>query len=475
MGRPASLLVSAVGFVTLVTLGGVASCGSNSGGSGFHPPPTDDSSSGDDANVDSGNGDDQSLLGDAVTGEAGCTGIQCQVVDCVSMGKPPTTVSGIVVTATPAMYGTPDPIYNAIVYVPNAPLDKFKAGVSCDQCGAAVSGSPITDVLSDVDGKFSLKNVPVGTDIPIVIQIGRWRREAKIPMVKECQDNPIPHDLTRLPHNSKEGDIPHIAIATSVFDAEECILLKMGVDQSEFTIPSQTGRIHLYTGTGSYLPNQPDMSALWADVKTLEQYDVVQFPCESTPNLDAPPGMPGDYLETYANAGGRVFATDLSYPWYDFNTGSWPGTAQWIPWTSVSVDPLPSIIDTSFPKGKALAQWLFDIGATPMLGHIDIHDTYHVVDAVNPPTTRWLYSTMPDATVQTMSFNTPVGVPDNKQCGRAVFHNSHVAGEQFNATNFPMECAAAPMTPQEHMMEFMLLDLASCIQNDTKPPIPPPM
>ena len=474
MGRSSSLLFSGVGFVALVVLGGVASCGSQSGGSPFKPMG-DDSSTGDDANVDSGTDDGPNLLGDAVTGEAGCVGLACQVVDCASMGKPPTTVSGTVVTATPPQFGMPDPVYNAIVYIPNAPLDKFKPGVTCDQCGAVVSGSPIVDTLSDVDGKFTLKDVPSGSSIPIVVQVGRWRRETTIPMVTACQDNPIPKTLTRLPHNSKEGDIPHIAIATSVFDAEECIFLKMGVDESEFTIPSGPGRIHLYTGTGSYLPNQPDMTQLWQDVKTLEQYDIVQFPCESTPMIDGPPGMPGQYLETYANAGGRVFATDLSYPWYDFNAGNWPGVAQWIQWTGVSVDPLPCIIDTSFPKGKALAQWLFDQGATPMLGQIAITDTYHVVDAVNPPTTRWLYSTAgQDASVQTMSFNTPVGVPDNKQCGRAVFHNAHVAGEMFSATNFPMECAQAPMTPQEKMMEFMLLDLASCIQNDMKPPVPPP-
>jgi hypothetical protein len=105
-----------------------------------------------------------------------------------------------------------------------------------------------------------------------------------------------------------------------------------------------------------------------------------------------------------------------------------------------------------------------------MLGSIDLHETYHVVDAVNDPTTRWLYSTAP-ATVQTLSFNTPVGLPAEQQCGRAVYSNFHIANGSGFGT-FPEECTPAPLTPQEKVLEFMLFDLASCIQEDSEDPIP---
>src|SRR5205823_6193983 len=134
----------------------------------------------------------------------------------------------------------------------------------------------------------------------------------------------------------------------------------------------------------------------------------------------------------------------------------------------------PTTVDQGFPKGKALAQWLQLVGATTQLGKIDLQQTYHVVDGVNMPTTRWLYSTSP-ATVQTLSFNTPVGKMPDQQCGRAVYSNFHVATGSGGGTTYPAECNANPLTPQEKVMEFMFLDLSSCVQTDTMDPMPPPI
>ncbi len=449
------------GLVLLV----VAACGGSD--DNFNPK---------DSGVDSTSTDDSSICTfgcvDAPAGDsAACVGLECQQVNCG--GSITTTVSGTVVTATPSKYGSPDPIYNAIVYVPNAPITPFTAGVACDKCGAPVSGNPITVALSDTFGKFTLQNVPVGADIPIVFQIGRWRWQTKIPTVTKCVDNPIDTSYTHIPHNHTEGDIPHIAIATSTYDSEECILLKMGIDVNEFTPSSGTGRIHLYHGNGTTLTGASDMTALWANDKAMEAYDVALFPCSSAPTIGSSVGAPGVVLLDFLNAGGRAFVTDLSYSWYKDGAGQLPGTAKWTTWGGIGVDPLPTTIDQTFPKGKALADWLKNIGATPTQGSIDLHETYHVVDGVNAPTSRWLYSTSP-ATVQTISFNTPIGVPAADQCGRAVYSNFHIAGGQSGGgTTFPAECDSAPLTPQEKVMEFMLFDLSSCVQDDTKPPIPP--
>ena len=170
----------------------------------------------------------------------------------------------------------------------------------------------------------------------------------------------------------------------------------------------------------------------------------------------------------------RSFATDLSYSWYKDGPSPLPSTAPWGTWGGGMPWPLPATVDQSFPKGKALAQWLKNIGATPTLGSIDLNETYHITDAVNSPTLRWLYSTSPTS-VQTLSFNTPIGTPPASQCGRAVYSNFHIAGGQSGGgTTFPAECDSAPLTPQEKVMEFLLFDLASCVQDDTMPPIPPP-
>jgi hypothetical protein len=374
---------------------GTTSCGSGSA-EGFQSDGGD--------NPEAAAMSDAPTLGVPSLGDGGanpCVNLECQQVNCAAQGKSPTTITGTVVTGTTATYGTPDPVYNAIVYVPNAPVEPFAPGVSCDKCGTPVSGSPIVSALSDVAGRFTLTDAPSGTNIPLVIQIGRWRKQVVLPNVASCGETQVPADLARLPRNHTEGDIPHIAIATSIYDAEECILLKMGIDPAEFTAASGPGRVHLYHGTGATVAGITDMSALWADVGTLKHYDIVQVPCSSAPE-GAPGGLgpAGQAMVDYAASGGRIFATDLSYVWYESAPGSWPQTVNWVPWSDVGAGPgaapLPTIIDQSFPKGQALAQWLQGLGATTTLGQLPITDTYYVVDSVNPPATRWLYSTTPE-------------------------------------------------------------------------------
>ncbi len=422
-----------------------------------------------------GGGQGGSLIGGAGGGGSGlggggpCQGLECQQVTC-DPGKS-TRLTGVVHAPTPPAYGPADPLYNVIVYIPNGSVDPLTEGATCDKCGTPVSGSPLIATLTNSKGQFTLDNAPAGKDIPLVVQIGKWRRQVVVPNVPACEETALPDELTRLPRNKLEGDIPHIAIASSPYDAEECILRKIGIDDSEFTGASGDGRVHIFAGNGATVAGGTlPMSLLWNDVQTLMKYDMTLFPCSSVASGD-PVAMKNVF--DYANAGGRVFATDLSYPWIEDAPEPFPATSQWIPWTGIGADPLPALVDQSFPKGQALAEWLQELGATDTLGNILLHETYHCVDGVNPPTLRWLYSTSP-ASVQTLSFNTPVGeVPEN-QCGRAVYSNFHIAnGYTDYGTPFPTECNSTPLTPQERVLEFLLFDLASCVQDDQDDPIPP--
>ena len=62
-----------------------------------------------------------------------------------------------------------------------------------------------------------------------------------------------------------------------------------------------------------------------------------------------------------------------------------------------------------------------------------------------------------------------------------LYSSFHIAGagssdpnrEPAEATPFPTECDDAPLTAQERLLEFMLFDLASCVQIDTQTPQPP--
>jgi hypothetical protein len=407
-----------------------------------------------------------------------CTNLCLKQVTCPMAGVT-TTVSGTVYAPghandpPPPQPGSADPLLNALVYIPNAPVQPFTAGVTCDQCGAQASGSPLVSAVSGLDGKFVLKNVPVGTNIPLVIQLGKWRRQVTIPSVTACQNTVLPASLTRLPRTKAEGDIPKMAFVTGAVDGLECVIRKIGVADSEFTQPTGTGRVNIYLGDGKVMgvalngasagAGTPMETQLWSSVATLKTYDMVLLPCKGAENTRSTTAQQN--MIQYANAGGRIFATHFSYVWF-FNDAPFSSTANW----AINQTPWPAdqtgYIDTSFPKGAALAQWLQNVGASTTLGQIPLNVLKHDLNGVVAPSQRWMYITNPNV-VMHYTFNTPVGSPASQQCGRVLFDDFHVENAANNDTAvFPSECTAGPLTPQEKLLEFMLFDLGSCITPD---------
>ncbi len=413
-----------------------------------------------------GGGGVPSVCGGGLDGGT-CTNLCLQQVACD--GGAVTTLSGTV----RAPNGI-DPLYNALVYVPNAPVLPFTPGVSCDQCGAQASGSPLVSAVTGPDGTFQLQNVPVGADIPLVIQIGRWRRQVVVPSVASCADTAVSAALTRLPRNQGEGDIPLTAIATGEVDALECVLRKIGVDDSEFTVPASAGgggRVNLYVSNGSNAgPATPSADALWSTLPALEQYDMVLFPCEGG-QLTKPPHALQNLVD-YTSAGGRVFTTHYSYAWL-FQTAPFSSTADF----DVNQTPLPDLtgyINTNFAKGQAFATWLMGVGASATYGQIALQTIRHDVDSVFPPAQLWIGAdpAVSATAVMHYTFDTPVGAPASQQCGRVLFDDFHVEDAQTGGLVFPAECSTGPMTPQEKLLEFMLFDLASCITPESTTPSP---
>jgi hypothetical protein len=397
------------------------------------------------------------------------------------MGGAKTTLSGTVVAGTLPMYGTPDPIYNAIVYVPNAPLTPFGDRVACERCGAEVSGSPLVSTLTGADGTFTLENVPTGDNVPLVIQLGRWRRQVTIPRINPCTTNVVAPSVTRMPRNKSEGDIPKVAVSTGRVDALECVLLKMGIDRAEFTNPSGNGRVHLYQENGAVIDdNTPDASLLYGSTNRLPEYDMVVFSCEGGQNNKNT--NPKTRLVNYANAGGRVFATHYSYVWL-YDMMPFQNTAMWQVEQARPDFPFRTLIDRSFPKGDAFARWLKIVNPSSTLGELMLDEPRHDLNSVVAPSQRWVYSQNPKAMNKDMvlhyTFNTPWGTPAPQQCGRVLFSDFHVKdsadGQGSTDKPFPTECTAEPMSAQEKALEFMFFDLASCVQPDAQPPPPPPM
>jgi hypothetical protein len=180
-------------------------------------------------------------------------------------------------------------------------------------------------------------------------------------------------------------------------------------------------------------------------------------------------------LRDYTHAGGRVFASHWHNYWLEAGPDPWPEVATFN--HQADIGNTTADIDMSFPKGQALAEWLVNVGGSTTLGQIDIVDTQHTVDAVNPVLgQRWIYSTNP-ASVQYLSANTPMGAEPDQQCGRIVFSDIHVStGDQSSTdTAFPNGCTSQGLTPQEKALIFMLFDLSSCIVPDDEVPVPPPV
>src|SRR5687768_5827430 len=135
--------------------------------------------------------------------------------------------------------------------------------------------------------------------------------------------------------------------------------------------------------------------------------------------------------------------------------------------------PVPAVINQTFPKGAALAQWLLNVGASTALGNMSLIYPRDNIQAVNDQVAReWISVDNPNfpeapKAVQYMSFNTPIGVPEEMVCGREVYTNLHVAvtddNTGSNALGFPASCGQVELSAQEKAVAFMLFDLSACV------------
>ncbi len=411
-----------------------------------------------------------SLTVDGAPATQGCVHYQC-IKDRCAPGKH-TTLSGRVYDPAGA-----SPIYNALVYIPNTKVDPFTAGVTCDRCGSVASGQPIAAALTNERGEFVLGGVPAVDHLPVVIQVGRWRRQIRIDHVDACADNPVDASLTHLPRNHEEGDIPLFAVVTGAFDPLECLLRKVGIDDSEFTGATGTGRVHLYRGEyGGGTTTSLKAEALYPQ---LTRYDAVLLACEGDTYPQDKPADATYAMRQYLDAGGRVYASHFQYYWFSpYPDGAgvqpFPTVAKWNTRGPLD-DTVYGTIDVSFPKGKAYYGWLENVGALRPDGRMLIDEARHDVDhEILPASQSWVRTDRdyPEASLM-LTFNTPVHAPATSQCGRVVFSDMHVASQDATGQIFPDGCVTKGLTSQEKALEFMLFDLTSCVQEDNAAPSPP--
>jgi hypothetical protein len=382
------------------------------------------------------------------------------------------------------------PLYHAFVFVPNDPLGQVPAipvGThSCGTCDLSI-GSYVAATTTDASGHFTLSGVPATTNVPLVVQIGKWRREVFLPSVTACQDNPVPASASRLPRNQTEGDLPQMAITTGINDDLGCFLRSIGIDAKEYTAPHGGGRLDVYQGPGA-----PKLSGgtagncstascpLWSSKASLESYDLVLLACEGAENLQTKPAAAMQAMHDWLAEGGKVFATHFHYVWFrDSPAADFQKVATWLG-PSAGAATGTYDLDTSFPKGQVLHDWLN--GAGVLSGNtVSLTGVANSVSTVSAPTTRWVYDGV-TANVKVLSFETPIGglstTPADagtgpSYCGKAVFSDLHAGGSP--AGDIPAACTGAALTPQEKALEYLFFDLSGCVAPDNLPaPGPPP-
>jgi hypothetical protein len=414
---------------------------------------------------------------------AGCVNLQCRQQTCPGTGT--TSVSGTVFAPNGTL-----PLYNVAVYVPNAPLAPLVQGMTCDRCGTLTSGKPIASALSDQEGKFKVTNVPVGKSVPLVFQVGKWRRQIVIPEVRACQDNPLTdHQLTRLPRNRTEGDLPRVALTSGRCDQLTCMIPKLGLDAAEMGVSGQDRAFTFFSGadgdTSGGPPGMVPATTLWSSYDELKKYDMLLLSCPCTEALGSRGPGAFDALTRYVNAGGRTFGSHFEYVWLRFTPDmGLAGAFSINRGGELGVPPIT--IDTTFPKGKALADWMKFLDPSLVYGQVPSKAILDDFSAARAPAQTWARSpsagTIGATTRQPrfMTINTPVGSPPDQQCGRMAHLDVHVTAESAPvrppgapAVPFPQSCGSVELTKSEHVLAFFIFDLAACIQEDTKPPVPP--
>jgi hypothetical protein len=444
-----------------------------------------------------GNCTSPQICGGAKPGECGCTGTCAQVPLCEA-GT--TTLTGKVYD--PAGING---LYNVLVYVPNNPSDPglqpFAPGITCDICGVTAAGDPLVTTMTAPDGTFTLSGVPVGSAIPLVIQLGRWRRQFTVNIATPCGANSVADKTLEMPSSHGVGDMPRIAIVTGALDPVECVLLKIGIDKSEFTDPGGGGYIQLYTasdpdspdpgitGAGAKISSTtPTQAALFATADggtpLINNYDMTIFECEGYAEKESQAELTA--LATYAGAGGRVFASHYQYAWLhpqSQNAATSSPLSAAATWAAADVQGLSetSIIDQppDNPIGADFQQWLQDVGVSTVgSGTVSIDPAFANWKAVIPPTQQWLHYTSGTSEVPVhFVFNTPIepgaGAADGGgadggstlQCGRVTYSDWHTQ-TTLNSTGwtFPGSCPSSALTSQEAILEFMFFDLSACVQ-----------
>ena len=362
------------------------------------------------------------------------------------------TCNGQSATVTGTVYapnGT-DPLPNIYVYAA-AQVNQFPPGNYCNQCSMPLDVW-YSHTQTAADGSFSLdlSGVPVGPNITFVINVGRFRKVTQLPV--QCGPNTAAHPATTLPGKSADGDIPKIAVSTGNSDHLDQILGVLGITEYD----CYEGRAT--TSTAPTCTPVDTVANLLAkkSAKTIDDYHLLFVSCAPNAYKTFGSATIASNTTAFVTAGGRLFATDMSY---DYVAEAFPSQ---ITWMGPSGSPQP--VDganvgvagtyTGNVDDPQLAAWLNKLGATT-------GNTVSLQGFLNPwsvqaslPKTSTL---IVDGTVSYTGGSSDVPLTtqfDVSSCGRVIYSSYHTAGGTVTPGN---------LLPQERLLEYLMFEVATCV------------
>jgi hypothetical protein len=433
--------------------------------------------------------------------------LSCYVQPCPP--DSPTTIVGTVYDPAGR-----NPLPNVAVYVPQEPslLPNIVGGTSSCALCKGTTGDDVTITLTDSSGHFRLSGVPTGKNIPLALQVGKWRRLITVPNVYGCETNQLPTsgpNVARLPRNQREGDMPQMAVVTGGCDNVACFLRSVGVDATEFSAPGAGGRVDVYQGLGAEGPAAALSSGiagdcttsdcpLWSSKAALEGYDHVFLGCECGEHDETKPAWSLQAMHDWLEEGGEVFATHAQAIWFKNGPSDLQSIAAWSSGPASGATG-PFVVDSTLPA-QDLKTWLAGLGAVDAGDYVPL-DPLAVstsVTTVAPSTQAWIRdisaaddagAPMGDAgasmgNVKLLTAGMPMnGLGDASPplyCGSVVFSDIHPGGGQAltetssdgssSPASVPGACDGGPLSPADEALEFLLFDQPTCSGTSVSPP-----
>jgi hypothetical protein len=361
-----------------------------------------------------------------------------------------------------------DPVPRAFAYVPRS-LTPIPSGVACDTCAVLEDPSWVS-VETGIDGRFTLDLAQVPLDEPVTLAIrkGRFRKVTEI--VPECGTVGAAVAATTLPGASAAGDLPRLAVASGNADHLDALLVELGITEFD-----------CFEGRTTSTQNCPAAQAtgerivtLLEDATRLSQYSILFLSC--APNIwssysSAQRAAIVANLGAWVAQGGRMFVTDHSY---DYIAQTWPEAVAWhgperaapSPWevgtlagkgANVGLAPAAGSTYTGTIDDAAIADWLAlpEIGVTsaPTIALTGWLAPWTVQRSLPAGTTQLVHGTVDwdyagsGRTTEELPLTSQFLVND---CGRVIYSSYHTT-------------SGASLTAQERILEYLVLDVASCL------------